>query len=475
MKLFLKLLSIIILLGSFLNSCSSNSSGPNPGPTPKKQKAIAFPGAEGFGAKTTTGGRGGNVIYVTNLNDSGQGSLRSAISTAGARYILFKVSGTIKLKSDLKITNGNVTIAGQTAPGGGITIRNYTTKIEANNVIIRFMRFRMGDTADHEGDALDANGGVKNVVVDHCSMSWSTDETGSFYEDKNLTVQWCVIAESLNNSIHHKGVHGYGGIWGGKPATFHHNLLADHNSRNPRFSGSSTVPNSQEELTDFRNNVIYNWYTNSTYGGEAPGRFNMVNNYYKYGPATKDSKLYRIIEPYKPYGSFYIHGNYVYGSSTITNNNWAGNGNGGVHCKGGPCPDSTLRHKKPFNYKIKKTQSAQNAYKSVLNYAGDSKVRDAIDKQVIKGVRNDTAYAEGPKTQRVGIIDSQTNVGGWPTLKKGTPPKDTDGDGMPDGWEKKKGLNPNKSNPNGHDLNTGYTNLEVYLNSLVSNIMNNEE
>lgn len=433
-----------------------------------KGQTLAFPGAEGFG-RFTTGGRGGEVIYVTNLNDHGPGSLRAAINAVGARYILFKVSGTIELKSDLEIKNGDLTIAGQTAPGDGITIRNYSTSIEASNVIIRFLRFRMGDAAGNEGDAL---GGryQEDIMIDHCSISWATDENASFYSNENFTMQWCIISESLNNSIHHKGIHGYGGIWGGAPATFHHNLLAHNNSRNPRFSGSSTTSNSSDELTDFRNNVIYNWYGNSTYGGESPGRFNMVNNYYKAGPATPGSKQYRIIEPYEPYGSFYIDGNYVVGSNDITEDNW----NGGVQYRDGGCPEEEIRQQEPFDFQIGHTHTAQKAYRKVLAYAGVSLHRDSVDVRIIKEVRNGTATYEGSKTGLPGIIDSQEDVGGWPELESKPAPTDTDKDGMPDNWEEKKGLNPNEPNTNGHDLSEVYCNVEVYLHSLVKNITNNE-
>src|SRR6187549_1210209 len=280
-----------------------------------QEKSLAFPGADGFG-KYATGGRGGAVYIVSNLNDEGPGSLREAVKKKGPRTILFSVSGTIELKSPLFINSGDVTIAGQSASGDGICLRDYPVSINADNVIIRFIRFRLGDVTKLQEDAFGGTKSKSRIIIDHCSMSWSTDECASFYRNKDFTLQWCIISESLNQSVHEKGEHGYGGIWGGEGASFHHNLLAHHTSRMPRFSGSNTTPNSPEELVDFRNNIIYNWQINNTYGGER-GRYNVVNNYYKPGPSTKSKKPW-ILNPSSPYGKFFVTGNCLYGNDVIS-------------------------------------------------------------------------------------------------------------------------------------------------------------
>ncbi len=413
--------------------------------------AAAFPGAEGCG-KYTTGGRGGQVITVTNLNDDGPGSLRAAVAAEGPRIVVFAVSGTIVLKSVLHIYSGNLTIAGQSAPGDGICLRNYNVSIDANNVIVRYMRFRMGDEARQQDDVLTCLR-RKNIMIDHCSMSWSSDECASTYDTENVTLQWCIIAESLNKSVHVKGPHGYGGIWGGNHASFHHNLLAHHSSRNPRFCGSRYHHHPEWEVVDFRNNVIFNWGHNSAYGGEQ-GFYNMVNNYYKSGPATLVKLRNRIVNPSSPVGQFYVNGNYVEGFPDISRDNWAG----GVQCD---ALDSVHAYQ-PFPMRVElPVETAQQSYKTVLDRAGACLYRDALDARIVEEVRS------GKPTYGDGIIDTQSTVGGWPELRTASAPADRDRDGMPDAWETAHGLNPGAIDAAGHALDAGYTNVEMYLNGLV--------
>lgn len=447
-------------------------------PNPVQEVAIAFPGAEG-GGKDVKGGRGGRVIKVTNLNDSGPGSLREAIDQSGARIIVFEVSGNIILKSRLQLKNGDVTIAGQTAPGDGICIQNYELNVAADNVIIRFMRFRMGDLTQNEQDAVWGRYN-KNIIIDHCSMSWSVDECASFYANENFTMQWCIISESLNRSLHDKGDHGYGAIWGGTNASFHHNLLAHHNSRNPRFDGGSRTGTGKSpfgtDRVDFKNNVIYNWGANSAYGGEN-GSYNIVGNYYKAGPGTSSSKRKRIMEismekdvvNYPPgYGKFFVTENFVYGNSVVTNDNWNGGVDRGSGLSAGDYSNARLNEAVEISPVTQ--QTAEKAFDAVLKYAGASLVRDPVDARVIEETKNGTATYSGSKTGFKGIIDSQNDVGGWPVLKSKPALKDSDNDGIPDEWEIAHKLNPIKPNNNAHNLSTGYDDLEVYLNNLVKSI-----
>lgn len=472
-------------------------------------QAPAFPGAEGF-ARYITGGRGGSVYHVTNLNDSGTGSLREALGKSGKRTIVFDVSGVINLKSDLKISKGDVTIAGQTSPGDGITLANYTVTVAADNVIIRFIRFRRGN-AVNINDGADAIWGRqrKNIMLDHCSFSWSIDEVASFYDNRTFTMQWCTIAEALTNAGHDKGAHGYGGIWGGKEASFHHNFLLHLQNRVPRFNGArynwdgydtSKYPNTiQAERVDFRNCVMYNWGTGGCYGGPGGGYINMVNNYYKAGPATTNKTRVTQISksdssnggdnPFPGYTSrYYIHGNYVTAAGDNAENyDWQGvvYDNGiptvnGVRCVndsknyyGEGAGNIPIKLDEPIDAGEVTTHSATVAFEKVVAYAGASYKRDAVDERYAQEAIDGTATYTGSVTGKKGIIDTQNDVGGWPELAKGTNPTDSDKDGMPDDWETANGLNPKVNDSKLYTIDTKayYTNLEVYMNSLVQDIM----
>lgn len=426
------------------------------------QEVLAFPEAEGYG-KNTVGGRGGAVYEVTNLNDSGAGSLRAAVQASGPRIVVFRVSGTILLNSALNISNPYITIAGQTAPGDGICIRRHTLNINADQVIIRYIRVRYGDEVQNDADAVSMRY-RKNIILDHVSASWGDDETLSLYHGENITVQWCMISETLNRG----GTHGFAGIWGSQYSTFHHNLVAHCVSRNMRFASGCGY-------TDYRNNVIYNWDYNSAYGAEAhqvndsripPIEFsqvNMVNNYYKPGPATESAVNARIVNPsYRDvktdYGQFYLAGNHVVGNATVTANNW----NGGVNPQGGSGDIPLVKLDDPWPAMAITEQTAPDAYASVLAHVGCSKpVRDSVDARVISEVSAGTAtYGVN------GVIQSQSEVGGWPVLNSTTAPTDTDHDGMPDDWENAHGLNPNNAADRNNIAPSGYTMLENYLNEL---------
>ena len=437
----------------------------------------AFPGAEG-GGMYTTGGRGGAVYYVTTLQDTlvgdkktREGSLRWCLRGNEPKVILFKVAGIIHLKSRLNILS-NTTIAGQSAPGDGICIANYPVKITGENVIVRFIRFRMGDLSGVEDDALSGNKS-RNIIIDHCSLSWSTDECGSFYDNENFTLQWSILSESLRASVHRKGRHGYGGIWGGKTASFHHNLFAHHDSRNPRMCGSRYTALPELELVDFRNNVIYNWGSNSGYAGEG-GRYNFINNYYK--PSKTSSNPNRIFSPNADdgtnkqeagvWGQFYLSGNYVYNDEATTQNNLLG-----------LQPNPATKNKEelisliPFEVPLVETDDAETAFIKVLAKSGASFKRDKTDARIIVEVRDGLTpvRASRDSTTRPGMIDSQKDVGGWEVYSFDPQEviTDTNIDGIPDGWLEAK--YPNKT---ANDTNEeGYTYLEVYLNSLVKDIM----
>lgn len=447
---------ILIIVSIFLLYCEN-----------KYSQIPAFPEADGWG-KYSAGGRGGEVFFVTNLSDDGVGSFRYAVEAEGARTVIFKISGTIELKSPIEIKNDSITIAGQTAPGDGICIKRFPVFIKANHVVIRYIRFRLGDEEKLSEDALSGIFNNKYIIIDHCSLSWGIDEVMSFYNNYYLTVQWNIISESLYDSYHHKDEHGYGAIWGGTNVSFHHNLFAHHSSRTPRFSGSSTTFKS--ENLDFRNNVIFNWGYNGAYGGEN-SKINIVGNYYKSGPATKEKVKNRIVEIWDENGKWFIDENVVYGFSEITENNW----NGGVHSDK-KFNIKKVKSEKPFSFSLINYQSPEEAYILVLNHGGASlPKRDLVDKRIINDVKNGTATFEGEsykinekidKNIISGIIDSQNDVGGWPLLNSVESPIDTDNDGIPDVWENTNGLDPNNKNDANFFSPEGYTFLEIYLNEL---------
>jgi pectate lyase len=461
------------ILGTVLLSCTAQQNAKTS--VPADNRAIAFPEAEGFG-KYSTGGRGGKVFIVSNLNDAGSGSFREAVTAKGPRMVVFAVSGTIHLESRLVI-GSNVTVAGQSAPGDGICLADQPISFGGDNIIVRYLRFRMGDKYQR-GGMVDGNGGDdavggtkrKNLVIDHCSMSWSTDEVFSVYSGDSSTLQWNLIAEPLNYSYHFETgdkdyeKHGYGAIWGGRHLSAHHNLFAHCNSRTPRFDG---IRNSPEENVDYRNNVIYNWGHNNVHAGEG-GRYNIVNNYYKYGPSTLATVKKRVLNPFNrtdiPYGKFYVAGNYVDEASEVTRDNWKG-----VTVGNGKDDPAQAKLDVPLPIVPVTTQTAEDAYKLILQSVGAVlPKRDTMDQRIIGNVQQRTG----------GFIDVQggfphgtayeLTLKAWPTLATLPAPADADKDGMPDEWEKAHHLNPaDASDANGFTLDKQYTNIEMYLNGLV--------
>lgn len=482
--------------------------------TAQPRKYVAFPGAEGFG-RYATGGRNGKVYHVTTLEDGMQeGTLRHAVMQEEPRTVVFDVAGTIFLKSELRITHGNLTLAGQTAPGQGICIADYPVTLKANDLIVRYLRFRVGNRHSGEHDGL---GGTetRNVILDHCSISWSVDECCTLYGGENLTVQWCMISESLRNAGHRKGTHGYGAIFGGDHASYHHNLLAHHESRVPRLGPRESTQ--EREYVDMRNNVMYNWARNGCYGGEGM-KVNIVNNYYKPGPATPKGGLvsYRIAavgvrttqyctgrngksNGWKPmehvWGRFYVDGNVMEGNPTVTRDNWTK----GIYeqidneeCDHTFTPQvkEEIRLKRPLETDVVSTHTAEEAYRLVVAYAGCSKERDEIDSRIARETLSGTASHIGSVSPdaatKPGLIDTPNDIfpkganrkdaSPWPHLDSGgvSPEEleDSDCDGMPDRWETAQGLNPHDATDGNltAEKETGYTYLETYLNSLVKDI-----
>lgn len=513
-------------------------------------QAPAFPGAEGHG-RYVTGGRGGKIVHVTNLNDSGTGSFREAVKS-GNKIIVFDMAGVIALKSDLKFAD-NITILGQTAPSPGITLRYYTVQ-PGNNNIIRFIRIRRGQEKNiNDGADASWQRNKTGIIFDHCSFSWSIDEVASFYDNNNFTMQWCTVAESLTNPGHSKGAHGYGGIWGGKLASFHHNFVAHLMNRGPRFNGArygwtgytsnkeystykwqNTV---QAENVDFRNCVMYN-AQGTCYGGPGGGQINIVNNYYKAGPShslkgttlnglkvdvstgkergsqdritlvtlsTQSNSDKNHPELYDMTSRYYINGNTTEttkGSKT-TNKDWKGvSYDKGVPSQNGEyySPDAnnyygdavahtTISGKSCVKIKMDEpaptgqvtTHSAAEAYEKVLAYVGASLYRDEIDARYMEEAKTGTATYKGSITNSPGIIDKVSDVKGYTEENFGTSTRpadfDTDNDGIPDEWEKANGLNLNDASDAltySLDKKGYYTNIEVYANSLVENIMKAE-
>ncbi len=493
------------------------------------EAAPAFPGAEGY-ARYITGGRGGTVVHVTNLNDSGTGSFRAAVTGGNNRIVVFDVSGYIDLQSDLKISKSNITIAGQTAPGDGITIRYRTVTYAGDNIITRFIRFRRSQVKD-VNDGADAAWGrqKQNIIFDHCSFSWSIDELASFYDNRNFTMQWCTLGEALANPGHSKGEHSYGGIWGGKEASFHHNFLCHMQNRVPRFNGARYnwqgydatrfVNTIDAERVDFRNCVMYNWGTGGCYGGPGGGYVNMVNNYYKAGPGTTNKT--RVTQcsvsdasnggdnPFPGIASrYFIEGNYVTAAGASAENyDWKGVVyDSGLTTSGGErwIPDANhfygdtvaytaingtdhvrLCLDEPIYAGEVTTHTAEMAFEKALLYAGACFSRDAIDARYMEEARTGTCEYTGTVTGRAGIIDliqdpSATTINdelvAYPTLANESRPTgfDTDNDGMPDEWETANGLNPNSAADGKTytlDERGWYTNVECYLNSLVEEIV----
>ena len=455
---------LTVTLGFVLSVHTANTIG-----STDKYKISAFPGAEGAGA-VTPGGRGGKVIEVTNLNDSGPGSLREAVEADGPRIVVFRVSGIITLEKLLTISNPFITIAGQTAPGDGICIRGHTTEINTHDVVLRYLRFRRGNIKDRN----DALGGypVRNIIVDHCSASWGLDENLSLYRYmqkmpdgryrkmpvENLTIQWCISSEALDLNNH-----AFGATWGGRNCSFHHNLFACNTGRNPSIGWGDHF--------DFRNNVLFNWRHRTVDGGDASSMVNIVANYYKPGLAVNEGAIrHRICRPQhldmyseaQRDGKWYVADNVVVGNPKVTADNW----NGGVQFD-----DVTSEGQlKALIERVRATaaipappitqQSAERAYELVLAHAGATlPERDAVDARIIEFVRT------GRPTFGKGIIDTPADVGGWPDYESIPAPADGDHDGMPDEWEDKFGLNPNDPSDGASDADSdGYTNVEEWLN-----------
>jgi len=448
------LLSVLLTLQPVLGAARLWPEASSPGQEPASIKA--FPGAEGFGA-WSKGGRGGKVYHVTTLDDSGPGSLREAIEAEGPRIVVFDISGTIMLEKSLEIANPFITIAGQSAPGDGICLRNGTLEVRADHVVVRYLRCRLGDEGQ-AGDAVTISVG-HHIIIDHCSASWGLDEVLSSSTHwpviSDLTVQWCFITEALNPKDH-----GFGSLIRGSRGvrySYHHNLYADNRGRNPR-PGNYDFSNPHDEdpnglLLDFRNNVIYNW------GGSHAGynadrdtvtKLNYVGNYLVPGPNSVSSGI--AYQEGSPYNRGYFAGNYY--NHKLPDDTWSVVDFGEWDAS----QVAAYKQSEPFETGPIMMQDAKDAYRDVLQHGGASlHRRDAVDLRIVEQV----------KSGKGRIINSQKEVGGWPDLKSAPAPTDSDGDGMPDEWEKQHGLNPKDGTDGAEDADAnGYTNVEEYLNSL---------
>lgn len=431
---------------------------------PATAQKLAFPGAMGYGAYAL-GGRGGEVFTVSNLNDRGPGSLREAVEADGPRTVVFAVSGTIELESMLTIENPYITVAGQTAPGDGICLKNFPLHITgAHDVIVRFIRVRPGTESGLVGSEID---GIevrdsKNVLLDHCSVSWSCDEgLNTWHGTENLTIQWCMMSEPLNKSVHEKGAHGFGASLGGKNVSFLFNLFASAVARNPSIGGNHLE---NTENADFSNNVVFN-YGYRTCDGK-PRSLNFIGNYYIPGPATDETVMSRLVrvdnaQKYKFDAKWYIADNVIVGNKAVNKDNLKY----GVEFEAGcsiennilaeACPVIETKH-----------VSAKKAHKLVVKYAGvTTPGRDAHERRIIAQVNGKMALVND------GIVDTIDEAGGYPVLKSLAAPVDSDGDGMPDEWELKHDSDPHNSADGAEAVGNGhYTRLEMYLNQLAGTI-----
>ncbi len=424
---------------------------------------VAFPGAEGYG-RFAKGGRGGDVYIVTNLNNDGEGSLRYGLEEVeGPRTIVFEVSGTIVLEDDIDFSSDYVTIAGETAPGDGICIKDHTFNIkECSHVIVRYMRFRMGDESGNDGDVINI-AKVKDVILDHITATWGIDGTMDTEYLENFTLQWSIYGQALNQATHHKGAHAM--LMSLRKTTgkvsLHHNLFASSRNRHPTLGGGKPfVQASPDAIFDFRNNVQYNWSGHTNLGA---GYFNLINNYYKPGPNTTPGshpiapkvEAHDITKGYMA-GTFF-EGNEGWTEDNYTAMEWGVRGGSYI---GDVTPEKFIMDEEPVAEADRPfTHTPAELYELVLKGAGASRVRDKADKELIQGIMDGTNH----------LIDSQEEVGGWPELVSLPAPSDTDRDGMPDVYEKANKLDPNDAEDrNGDKDRDGYTNLEEYLHSLTA-------